>query len=73
MSTYTLPGGLYAVFSYKGLNTDHAIFESIFRAWLPNSKYELDDRPHFEILGANYRNNDPYSEEDIWVPVKPKN
>lgn len=72
METFTLPAGLYAVFHYKGLNTDNSIFRYIFGTWLPNSKYELDDRPHFEILGERYKNNDPNSEEEIWIPIKPK-
>jgi AraC family transcriptional regulator len=31
--------------------------------------FEVDDRPHFEILGIRYRNNDPNSEEEIWIPI----
>ena len=73
MEAYTLSGGLYAVFEYKGLSTDTKIFEYIFEAWLPNSKnYLLDERPHFEILGNKYKNNDPNSEEEIWIPIKLK-
>ncbi|MBP6523581.1 MAG: GyrI-like domain-containing protein [Saprospiraceae bacterium] len=72
MDTFILPKGLYAIFHYKGLNTDHRIFEYIFKTWLPKSKYQLDDRPHFEVLGSKYKNNDPDSEEDIFVPIKPK-
>ncbi|MFZ1515671.1 MAG: GyrI-like domain-containing protein, partial [Saprospiraceae bacterium] len=68
----TIPGGLYAVFYYKGLSTDTAIFEYIFNTWLPNSEYGLDDRPHFEILGERYKNNDADSEEEIWIPIKNK-
>lgn len=70
METFVLPSGLYAIFHYKGLNTDHSFFDYIFRTWLPNSKYELDDRPHFEVMGEKYKNNDPTSEEDIFIPVK---
>lgn len=72
METYTLPGGQYAVFTYKGLNTNRSVFQEIYSTWLPQSGYELDDRPHFEILGEAYRNNDPNSEEEIWIPVKSK-
>jgi AraC family transcriptional regulator len=73
METYILTGGHYAVFDYKGLSTDTKIFEYIFGTWLPHSKnYLLDDRPHFEILGDKYKNNDPNSEEEIWIPIKPK-
>ncbi|HVF97733.1 MAG TPA: GyrI-like domain-containing protein [Flavisolibacter sp.] len=73
METFILPGGLYAVFDYKGLSTDTTIFQYIFGVWLPHSKaYALDNRPHFEILGEKYKNNDPDSEEEIWIPIRPK-
>ena len=72
MEAYTLNGGLYAVFHYVGASTDVRIFEYIFKTWLPDSEYELDQREHFEILGDKYKNNDPASEEEIWVPVKVK-
>jgi AraC family transcriptional regulator len=73
METFVLPSGLYAVFDYKGLNTDNSIFQYIFGIWLPNSDYILDNRPHFEVLGDKYKNNDPTSEEEIWIPIKSKN
>ncbi|MBK7667160.1 MAG: GyrI-like domain-containing protein [Sphingobacteriaceae bacterium] len=72
METFNLPGGLYAVFFYKGLNTDFSIFNYIFSEWLPKSEYNLDLRPHFEVLGSKYKNNDPESEEEIWIPIKNK-
>lgn len=70
MESFTLKSGNYAVFNYKGLNTDTTIFEYIYGEWLEKSDFEIDDRPHFQILGANYKNNDPSSEEEIWVPIK---
>jgi AraC family transcriptional regulator len=73
METYTLPAGLYAVFLYKGTSIDIASFyQHIFTIWLPNSEYTLDDRAHFEVLGEKYKNNDPSSEEEIWIPIKMK-
>ena len=72
METYTLTGGLYAVFDYKGSSTDNSIFQYIFGTWLPNSNYLLDDRPHFEVLGDKYKNIDPDSEEEIWIPIRQK-
>ena len=72
METFTLPAGLNAVFHYKGLNTDTKIYEYIHGIWIPRSDYELDQRPHFEIMGAKYINNSPDSEEEIWIPVKKK-
>ncbi|RYY19451.1 MAG: AraC family transcriptional regulator [Chitinophagaceae bacterium] len=72
METLVLPAGLYAVFYYKGLNTDNSVYQYIFGTWLPGSDYMLDNRPHFEVLGEKYKNNDPDSEEEIWIPIKPK-
>ena len=72
MDNWTLKSGLYAVFHYKGLSTDPKIFEYIFGTWLLNSTYSLDNRPHFEILGEKYKNNDRDSEEEIWIPIKSK-
>ncbi len=72
MNSIILEEGLYAVFHYRGLSTNNNIFKYIFGEWLANSKYELDNRPHFEILGEKYKNNDPKSEEDIWIPIKTK-
>ena len=73
LQTYTLKGGLYAVFIYKGLpGAFRETFEFIFYSWLPASEYEVDKREHFEILGDLYKYNDPASEEEIWIPVKLK-
>lgn len=70
MESFILSGGLYAVFEHKGHSIE--IFDYIFRTWIPNSKYNLDQRPHFEILGAKYKMDDPNSEEEIWIPIKNK-
>lgn len=72
MQTFALPGGVYAVFLHKGSSADTRTMQYIFTNWLPASAYELDDRPHFEVLGANYKNADPDSEEEIWIPIRPK-
>jgi len=72
MELFILKSGLYAVFDYKGLSTDKSIFNYIFETWLPKSNYLIDDRPHFDILGEKYKNNDPNSESEIWIPIKLK-
>lgn len=73
METLTLPAGLYAVFLYKGPASEGApAFQYIFGEWLPTSDFLIDDRPHFELLGEKYSNNDRDSEEEIWIPVKAK-
>jgi AraC family transcriptional regulator len=73
METFVLSSGLYAVFHYIGSSTGiTSFYQNIFTVWLPSSEYVLDDRPHFEILGEKYKNNDPLSEEDIFIPIKQK-
>lgn len=73
MDILHLPEGLYAVFIHKGgPQTAHMTFQYIFQQWLPKSDYNLDHRPHFEVLGEKYKNDDPDSEEEIWIPVKAK-
>lgn len=72
MESFLLPEGLYAVFHYKGSSMDTRIFQYIFGEWLPKSGYQLDNRPHFEVLGEKYKNASPDSEEEIWIPVKLK-
>ncbi|WP_396638373.1 GyrI-like domain-containing protein [Maribacter sp. R77961] len=70
MQWFILKAGDYAVFDYKGTSGDPSIFEYIYGEWILKSEYVLDDRPHFEVLEANYKNNDPDSEEEIWIPIK---
>lgn len=71
METITLAGGLYAVFLHQGAaSTGPRTFQYIFGTWLPGSGYVPDNRLHFEILGEKYRNDDPESEEEIWIPIR---
>lgn len=71
MNPHTISGGKYAVFQYKGKASDfHSTAQYIFGEWLPNSKYTLDSREHFEVMKENYNPNDPNSEEEIWIPIK---
>ena len=71
MEHFTMPPGTYAIFLHKGAAAaGPATFNYIFSTWLPNSEYHLDNRPHFEVLGEKYHNEDPDSEEEIWIPVK---
>ena len=71
MEALTIPEGLYAVFIHRGLPSDGPrTYQYIFGTWLPQSGYKLDARPHFALMGEKYRNDDPESEEEIWVPVR---
>ena len=69
MEMLVVPPGKYVVFEYKGLSNNPEVFQYIFGDWLPKSGFQLDNRPHFEVLGEKYKNNDPDSEEEIWIPI----
>lgn len=73
MEKLIIQNGLYAVFHYAGAaNSAPSVYEYIFTKWIPDSDYKLDNRPHFDLLGEKYKNNDINSEEDIWIPITPK-
>lgn len=66
---FVIPTGEYAVFPHKGMDAS-ATYQKIMTEWLPNSGYQIDDRPHFQVMGEKYKQGNPDSEEDFYVPVK---
>lgn len=71
MKTLDINTGLYAVFNYKGLPQGFGeLIAYIMTQWLPKSNYQLDNRPHFNILGNKYKKGSPESEETVWIPIK---
>lgn len=74
MEVFEIPAGLYLTFTHKG-TLDRFIqnLQFIYEKWIPDSAYEVDQRPHFEVLGSKYLGLDnPNSEEDIWIPIRLK-
>jgi len=71
LETMILPGGLYAVFLHKGAASSVSqTYQYIIGTWLPqNGEFMLDNRPHFALMGNKYKNEDPNSEEEIWIPI----
>lgn len=69
----TLPGGKYAVAHFE-INGDQyqEAWNMVFGGWLPESGYQPDDRPCFEICHNNPKEH-PENKHvvDICVPVKP--
>jgi AraC family transcriptional regulator len=69
----TLPGGNYAVGHFE---IDSSQFEqawgAIYAGWLPESGYQPDDRPAFELCLNNPEEHPEHKHiVDICVPVKP--
>lgn len=70
---FVLPAGKYARFIHKGpANTFPETSRYIFGNWIPNSQYDLDARPHFEIMGEKYQPDSPASEEKVYIPIQIK-
>jgi AraC family transcriptional regulator len=69
----TIPAGQYAVFTHRGpASAGPKTYQYIFGVWLPNSDYIIDNRPHFALMDEKYKHEQPDSEEDIYIPVKPR-
>lgn len=69
----TIPKGQYVVFTYKGSSSGvPQAYAFIFRQWLPASDFELDNRPHFAVMGEKYKNDSEDSEEELWIPIRIK-
>ncbi|WP_411895143.1 GyrI-like domain-containing protein [Winogradskyella sp. A2] len=72
LSSITIPKGDYAIFVLKGIDAG-GLYRQIMGEWLPDSGYDIDNRPHFQVMGSKYINGSSKSEEDFYVPIKPKN
>jgi AraC family transcriptional regulator len=73
MKSLVIPEGDYAVFVHKGPYTEaEKTYSYIFKEWLPASKYTVDNRPHFALMGDKYNKDSPDSEEEVWIPIRPK-
>ncbi|MEZ4920362.1 MAG: GyrI-like domain-containing protein [Saprospiraceae bacterium] len=73
MVALLVPEGLYAVFIHKGpASLGPETFLYIFGSWIPESQYEVDDRPHFEIMDHRYKGEAIDSEEELRIPIRKK-
>ena len=71
MEPLVIPEGLYAVFHYKGKPSEaQKMYQYIYGEWIPASVYEPDNRPHFALMGENYKGEHPDSEEELWIPIR---
>nr|WP_294789983.1 GyrI-like domain-containing protein [uncultured Mucilaginibacter sp.] len=69
----TIPSGEYAVFTHRGpASAGPKTYQYIYGVWFPASDYIIDNRPHFALMDEKYKHDEPDSEEDIYIPVKPR-
>jgi len=68
-----LPSTTYAVFTLKGSEIASNWPDKIYKEWLPESDYEEAYKVTIERYGPSFQGtDDPESELEIWVPVRPK-
>ncbi len=73
MQVLVIPKGKYAVFTHRGLASNYPITARyIYGEWIPNSEYEIDNRPHFMVMHKDYRPNDENATELVYIPIKIK-
>jgi len=72
MEILIIPAGKWAVFQYQGIpSAFYKMAQYIYEDWLPNSKYQLDHRPHFEYMDSDYLGPmNPEAREEVWIPIK---
>lgn len=66
----TIEGGKFAVYRFDGLIKDiYETLQGIFNIWLPNSRYEMDERYGLDIYRKIDRENN-HVIMDLCIPVK---
>ena len=66
-----VPPSKYAVFTHKGLLFNLGeTYNYIFTEWVKNCGYEINTMLNFEWYDDRFKDNDPASEFDIYVPIK---
>ncbi len=75
-NTTLLPEGLFAVFAFYGLPADMtAFYDAIYKYWMPDSRYEPDDRAAMERYLPSHvadEKNNLFS-CDVCIPVMRRN
>ncbi|MCB0645958.1 MAG: GyrI-like domain-containing protein [Saprospiraceae bacterium] len=68
--TFEIPEGLYAIFEYNGAKEANSAFDYIFSEWFPSAPFEIDDRPHFDII-LPMKRQDEDAKQRICIPIRP--
>jgi AraC family transcriptional regulator len=65
-----IDGGRYAVFKFKG-SYDYlgAVYDAIFKTWLPESNCELRNTPSFEKYIKFSKTNPEKNKTEVYIPI----
>lgn len=68
-----LPASRYVVFTAKGgLEALPGAFRYAYDTWLPASEYEAAGMLDFERYDDRFHGNEPESEVDVYIPIRPR-
>lgn len=70
IQNFILKASNYAVFTFNLNKGSQNCFEYIFTKWLPNSEYNLDNRPHFDILTEDIQKKTSNALSEIRIPMR---
>ena len=72
MSSLTVPGGKYAVFTFGGKTQDslQPVIEYIYKEWFPQSNCQLNDQAKFDFARYGEKSDAKgQSNIEVWIPV----
>lgn len=73
MTVIHIPAGQYAVFTHRLANGGFEGLNPVMEKWLTTGPYEKSDNFIIEVYDARFKGGDqPDSEIDFWIPVKPR-
>ncbi len=68
-----LPAATYAVFTVKGgIPKISETFMYAYGSWIPASPYEVAHPYDFEYYDERFKDDDPDTELDLYIPIRPK-
>ena len=73
MVSWTVPAGIFAVFTHRGpIRTIGETVSAIYRGWLPQCVYQHAETADVELYDDRFCCDGADSEMEIWIPVTPK-
>jgi len=67
----SIPAQRYAVFTHKEhISTMRAVTMTIWKKWLPESKYKAANAPNFERYGQEFDGRTGNGGFQIWIPIE---
>ena len=73
LSVIHVPAGQYAIFTHRIANGGYEGLNPVMNKWLTTGSYEQADNFIIEVYDERFKGgNQPDSEIDFWIPIKPR-